>query len=118
MSTTRIEQEREIVRRKLPKNTRSLSVDGVNGWLYEITCEFGRPYTMFVYWDGSMYKVQLIYPDPGQIPDDVHKHHYLRNGVICLTKSIGYRNLEDAWAKSVLFATGWTALQETGSFQF
>jgi hypothetical protein len=118
MSATRLEREGEIVRRKLPQNTRLLSVGGVDGWVYEITCAFGHPYTMFLYWDGSLYKVRLLYPDPGQLPDDVHKHHYFRNGVICLTKSIGYPRLEDVYAKSVLFATAWTALQETGSFEF
>jgi hypothetical protein len=118
MSTARLERDGEIVRRKLPKNTRLLSAGGVDGWVYEITCEFGRPYTMFLFWDGSLYKARLMYPDPGQLPNDVHTHHYLRNGVICLTKSIGYPRLEDAYAKSILFATAWTTLQETGSFDF
>ncbi len=118
MSTARIERERVIVRRKLPKSTRLLPMNGLNGWVYDIKCEMGNPYTMFLYWDGSLYKVRLMYPDPGQLPDNPHKHHYLREGVICLTKSIGYPKLEDAYAKSVLFATGWSVLQATGSFPF
>lgn len=107
-----------IVRRKLPKNTRHLNVDGLEGWLYDIPCELGRPYTMFLYWDGALYKVQLIYPDPGQLPDDIHKTHYLAEGIICLNKSIGYPKLDDAYARSMLFATGLTILQMTGSFPF
>jgi hypothetical protein len=118
MSTARLEREREIVRLKLPEGTKLLTIGGVSGWLYQIICEFGYSYTMFLFWDGSLYKVRLIYPDPGQLPDDVHKHHYFRGGIICLTKNIGYPRLEDAYGKSVLFATAWTTLQKTGSFEF
>lgn len=118
VSSSRIERERSIVRRKLPSNTRFLAVGGTEGWVYDLVCEFGNQYTMFVYWDGSMYKVKMVYPDPGSLPDDVHKHHYFRNGVICLTSSVGYARLEDAYAKSVLFATAWSAFQETGEFEF
>lgn len=118
MSTARLKREGAIVRRKLPKNTRFLSAGGVDGWAYEITCAFGNPYTLFVYWDGSLYKVKMLYPDPGQLPANVHTHHYFDNGVICLSHSIGYSRLEDAYAKSVLFVTAWSAFQETGEFVF
>lgn len=118
MSSQRLERERAIVRQKLPPNTQQVSVRGFDGWMYEVTCQFGFDYTLFLYWDGSLYKVRMVLPEPDAIPDSPHKSHYFDNGVICLTQSIGYPRLQDAYAKSVLFVTAWSGLQVTGQFEF
>ncbi len=113
----RLARDREAAARKLPANTRFLVVDGVPGWLYTITDEFGRSYTMFLYFDGSLYQVKVVWPEvEGRY--DPHRGHLFRDGRICLGPNGGLPTLEQAYAKSVLWANGFTVFERTGIFPF
>jgi hypothetical protein len=111
-------QEFQIVRDKFPPGTTQEHVGGVTGWMYDITSDLGDDYVMFAFWDGSMYKVKMVLPDPENVPPAHYAHYFRENGVICLANSIGLPTLEQAFAKSVLFATAWSWFQETGEFHF
>jgi len=113
----RLERDRRIAARKLPPNTRFMVVDGVPGWMYTIRDQFGRPYTMFLYFDGSLYQVKVVFPEvEGKY--DPHHGHLFRDGRICLGPNGGLPSLEQAYAKSVIWATGFTVFQLTGHFPF
>jgi len=112
---SRLQRERDIVRDKFPPGTTLETIDGVHGWLYGFKSEFGDDYTMFVFWDGTLYKVKMVYPDPREVMD-AHTSHYFENGVICLRSGIGFARLDHAFATSVSFANGWSVRAETGRF--
>lgn len=118
----RKEEESEAVLRCMPSSTmQHKSPDGAEGWIYSFFCSFGELYKMFAYYDGSYYQVQVLEP-PWVKNYSPHTGHILSGGRICfgLDYNSGRRTLEDAYAKSVLWATGMSAMHHSGinTFQF
>ncbi|MFS0774829.1 hypothetical protein ABC255_02150 [Neobacillus sp. 3P2-tot-E-2] len=111
--------EQRPVHPKLPSNTLPVNRDGFNGFLYSIKDPFGQVYSMFLYFDGSYYQVKLVYPKIDK-NYNIHDCHLYRDGRLCLNKSTngGYASLEKAYAKSVIWAAGFTAYRQTGTFPF
>lgn len=109
--------DRQIINQKFPANTQELRQNGVTGWLYQITSELGDHYTLFAYNDGSQYQVLVVFPEvAGNY--DVHDAHLFSDGRICLQDGGGMPTLESAYAKSVLWATGFSIFVRTGQFPF
>ena len=109
--------DRQIVAQKLPNNTQEMCVSGVTGWVYSITSELGDQYTMFAYSDGSLYQVMVLFPAvAGKFGQ--HDAHLFNDGRICFGEGGGLPTLEQAFAKSVLWATGFSSYLCTGQFPF
>lgn len=115
--SSRYDMEAAVAMNKMPPGTRPLVSGGASGWLYSFTCEFGEHYEMFAYHDGSSYQVKLIYPEhEGKY--NAHRGHLFEDGNLCLSMGLGMPTLESAYAKSILWATGFSALSLTGEFPF
>lgn len=124
-SSARLERDRVTANKKLPSNTRELTLDGTTYWTYSITCKLGRKYTMTLYFDGHEYQVRVLSPKiPSEVglkdsDIDIHKCHYFSNGTLCLNPPAnGAKSLEEAFAKSVVWATGFSIYAATGQFAF
>jgi hypothetical protein len=107
------EAERRIAETKMPANTRMfISREGVRGWLYSFQTEFLDTYKMFAFFDGSFYQVLVIEPYVEQRFRNPHTGHIFSNGRICMGSGMnsGRRTLADAYAKSVLWANGFSAM--------
>lgn len=120
-SSARREDERAIVRAKLPANAYEASDGEVRGWVYDITNEFGDQYDLFLWRDKSdnSYKVSLIEPRLGGAVG-VEDCHVFDDGTICLKErgGPGYRKLEDAYARSVVWTRGASCYRRGYGFQF
>jgi hypothetical protein len=109
--------DRQVVAQKLPSNAQEMHINGVTGWVYEIISEVGDTYTMFIFHDGSLYQVMVLFPEvAGRYSPN--EGHLFSNGCICLNEEHGYPTLEKAYAKSVLWATGFSIYVRTGQFPF
>lgn len=107
-------REREAVERHLPPTTRSLTVDGVDGWLYEITSPLGDEFVMFVYHNGCYYETMIVSPE---IEDEhIHACHVYTNRAVDLGHPQELQALERAYAKSVVWANGFSVLLRTGAW--
>lgn len=105
---TRLERDRSVVGQKFPQNTRELTVDGVTGWVYSFVDPLNARYTMFAYHDGDLYQVKVLFPEvEGKYSP--HDGHLYPDGCICFDSRRGLPELEQAYAKSVLWGTGFTA---------
>jgi len=112
----RLERDRGIVRAKLPWGTTEVSVDGMTGFVYEITDEFSQPYTMVAYFDGTEYQVKVVAPEI-ETQHGVMAAHVFSDGRLCLRPPAGgMPSLAEAYAKSVLWANGFTIFRQTGKF--
>ncbi len=103
----------------LPAAARFLAVDGVRGWLYPVASEHGDRYQLFLYFDGGAYQVKVVSPGfEGRV--DHHACHLFPSGLICFGPSAsgGMPTLEAAFAKSVLWANGFSVYQRTGKFPY
>lgn len=109
--------DRLVVAQKLPSNAQEMNVNGVTGWVYDIVCEIGDQYTMFIYHDGSLYQVMVLFPEVAGHYSPVNGHLF-SDGKICLNQEHGCRTLEQAYAKSVLWANGFSIYLRTGNFPF
>ena len=110
-------RDQQTVNLKLPRSTRFLEVSGVGGWLFSIVNEFKQPFQMFLYFDGSLYQTKVVSPEvEGKY--NPHNGHLFSDGRICYGDSAGQASLEAAYAKSVLWANGFTVFQRTGTFPF
>ncbi|WP_157519685.1 hypothetical protein [Herbidospora daliensis] len=85
----------------MPRNTVFVERDRARGWMYSFQTGRGRAYTLFAYFDGRDYQVNVIAPELTGI-------HILPGGRIRLGDS-GPASLEEAYAKSVLWAAGMDA---------
>jgi hypothetical protein len=95
-----------------------MAIGDKEGWLYNFTNEFGQSFSMFAYYAGfGEYKVILVLPEVEQRYRNITKTHLYPDGHICLS-AWAVRSLEYAYAKSVLWANGWTSYELTGDFQF
>jgi len=73
---------------------------------------------LFLWFDGAGYQVTVASPDVSR--EDPHACHLYPHGRICLSADSGggMPTLEGAFAKSVLWAHGFSVYQRTGSFPF
>ncbi len=112
-----MQRDRQIVAQKLPSNTKQMKSNGVTGWLYEIKSELGEKYTMFAYFDGDLYQVMVVLPKvAGEY--NPHNAHLYDDGRICFGLEGGLPTLEQAFAKSVLWANGFSIFLTTRHFPF
>jgi hypothetical protein len=117
----RLALERRIVQAKMPSNTFQASDGTITGWVYSITNEFSDKYTLFAWYDAgtATYKVSVVEPDlRGKV--GVEDCHLYDDGTICLKREggPGYRNLEDAYSRSVLWTRGASCYRRGYGFQF
>jgi len=106
------------VKGKMPQNTLEVMSDGCTGFMYDITCELGKKYQLFAYFNGSRYRVLVITP---QVEGNAHPvlTKVLSDGSLCLEPTMmGCRTLEEAFTKSVLWATGYSVYTHTGNFPY
>ena len=115
---TQIEDDEAIVAEFLPAGTILIEQDGQEGWLYDFTDESEQWYQMFLYHDGSLYQVQVVEPELEHGHYGVHEAHLFSDGRLCLSETGGLDDLQQAYAKSVLWANGFSVFQETGQFPF
>lgn len=116
---TRAMRDRAAADGCLPAEARLLEVDGVKGWLYPVASAHGDRYQLFLYFDGSAYQVKVVEPDV-ESRADPHACHLFPSGLICFGVEAGggMPTLEAAYAKSVLWANGFSVYQRTGRFPF
>lgn len=112
---TRLEREASIVTGRFPAGTQRETCGGVTGWRYSFRDHFGSAYTMFAYHDGSGYSVLVVFPEVQGKYSPSNGHLYT-DGRICFGAVMP--TLDGAYAKSVLWANGFTAFLATGHFQF
>ena len=117
--TMRQERDRIVVETKLPKNTNFVKVGRTGGWHYAIRTELGDAFQLFAYWEGDSYQVKVVKPAVEGLGDP-HKCHLFADGSICFGKEhrAGMPTLEAAYAKSVLWANGYSVFHRTGKFPF
>lgn len=117
---TRMERDKRIVKEKFPRNTQMFEVNGVIGWYYTFHDEFKRKYDMFAYFDGTAYQVKVVFPVVEGKYKSIHECHLYRDGRICFGTQYagGLPSLENAFAKSVLWANGFTIFEQTGQYPF
>ncbi|WLQ05796.1 hypothetical protein [Arthrobacter oryzae] len=122
---TRHARDRQTAQTALPRNTREEAIGDTTYWVYSFTDQFERQYTMGAYFDGREYQVRVLSPripeEVGLTPDQlsIHDCHIFPNGRICLNPPAnGALTLQEAYSKSVIWATGFTAYCEIGQFPF
>lgn len=116
-ASARLAEESAVVAQSFPRGARLLEVDGHPGWLYSFTSELGDEFQLFVYHDQGLYFVQVVSPSiEGRY--GAHDAHLYPNSVICLCQEVGLPSLKEAYAKSVLWANGFSIFQRTGHFPF
>ena len=119
MNYPRLAADREFVRKSMPSRTKEVSINNIVGWSYQITCEFGNEYTLFLYFDGSRYQVKCVFPEVEGKNYEIHKHHLFPDGRLCLDPtSQGAPSIDYAYAKSVIWATGFSGFEASGKFHF
>lgn len=110
--------DREFAKSKMPRNTVEVVSDGCTGFKYDIVCELGNQYKLFTYFNGSRYRVMVVSPEVERGPLG-HDSHVLMDGSLCLEPTVqGCKTLEQAFAKSVLWANGYSIYIATGKFPF
>jgi len=103
----------------LPAKARRVRVEGTAGWLFPIASEQGDPYTLFLWFDGAAYQVKVVVPALDPLADP-HACHLLPDARLCLggDPGGGMPTLEGAFARSVLWASGYSHWRRTGRFPF
>lgn len=110
-----LERDRQYARTAMPQ-AREITVGATTGFAYEFDCEYGTHYVLFAWFDGARYKVKLVEPEleRGELGHATHLYH---DGTLCLDPaSLGLPSLADAYAKSVIWATGHSIYRQTGTF--
>lgn len=115
---SRRKRDRDIARQYLPESTVEGMVDGTTYWTYEVRCQFRNRYLMAAYFDGREYQVRVLEPEiVGKY--SVLISHVNPNGRLCLSApNNGAESLQEAFSRSVIWATGFSILSETGEFPF
>jgi hypothetical protein len=116
---TRAGRERRLAAEVLPPSAREVSVEGIRGWLYEVTSGHGDPYELFLWFDGGAYQVRVVSPDVwGRT--DLHACHLFADARICLGAEEGHGapTLQEGYARSVAWANGFSAYRRSGKFGF
>lgn len=116
---TRENRERLEAEGCLPGSARRVCVQGTAGWLYPVVTESGDRYQLFLWFDGAAYQVKVASPevDRGADPEACH---LLPGARLCLGAEHdgGMPTVESAFARSVLWANGFSAWRRTGRFPF
>ena len=115
---TRALHEQALVDGQLPAATRPLLVDGVRGWLYPVRSEAGDDFQLFLWFDGSAYQVKVARPDVDSHRS--HACHLFADGRICLGEEAGggLPTLLSAYARSVVWANGFSVFLRRGTFPY
>ncbi len=119
-SAGQLENERKFVLLKMPDGTQHMSDGQYEGWTYRIVNEFGDVYELFLWFDPrtARYNVSLISPRMDGTVDG-HGCHLYSDGTLCLRNGLnGYKNIEKAYARSVLWTRGASCYQRGYGFQF
>ena len=112
----RLARDRAVVREKLPWGTTEVAVDGTTGFVYGFTNDFGEFYRMVAYFDGSEYQVKVVEPEI-ESHYGVGDAHVFSDGRLCLRPPAGgMPTLAEAYAKSVLWADGFTVRRHGNAF--
>lgn len=117
----RLQSERTIARDYMPKNTREITTkEGVIGFVYSFETELADNFTLFAYFDGANYQVQVLEPELETRFKSPHTGHLFATGRICFGNNYGsgMPNLREAFAKSVLWANGMSIAMRTDHFPF
>lgn len=119
-ASTRLTNEKKIVQKKFPANTRMLQVGQIRGWLYSFEDEFLRTYKMYAYFDGNVYQVKVVSPEVEGKYKSIHDCHLYTDGRICFGNQYGggLPSLEYAYAKSVIWANGFTIYENERKYPF
>lgn len=116
--TSRLASDRHTASRKLPPGTSEKSLGGVTYWTYSFRCQLGREYRLTAYFDGQEYQVKVLEPILLK-RYNIHDAHVFPDGRICLNPPAnGGASLEEAYAKSVIWATGFSIFEQIGKFPF
>lgn len=111
--------EQGIVRDKMPAGTVFATDGAYDGWVYSVTSEFDDTYELYLWYDpsGGGYKVSLLSP---KIAGSVSAHgcHLYSDGTLCLKENGGYRDMANAYARSVLWTRGASCYQRGYGFMF
>jgi len=118
MTYAKLNDDRKFVRTSMPANSKELKVNNVIGWSFDITCEFEKKYTLFLYFDGGRYQVKCVFPEVEGKFTDIHAHHLFPDGRICLDPNGGVPTIADAYTKAVIWVNGWSVFEMTGTFPF
>ena len=96
-----------------------MAVEGTRGWLYPVATEQGDRYRLFLWFDGATYQVKVVEP-PVERAAEPHACHLFPDARLCLggDPGGGMPTLEGAFARSVLWANGYSAWLRTGRFPF
>jgi hypothetical protein len=115
----RARRDQAIAEERLPAGTRYVGVDGVRGWLYPVTSGDGDEYELFAWFDGAAYQVRVVVPDVFGRTDH-HACHLFPDGRICFGSHDGggMSTLESAYARSVVWANGFSRYRRTFKFPF
>jgi len=117
----RIQIERATATNYMPSNTREITTkEGGTGFVYSFETELSDKFTLFAYFDGANYQVQVLEPQVEHRFRSPHTGHLFSNGRICFGNNYGsgMSNLRDAFAKSVLWANGMSIAMRTDHFPF
>ena len=111
-------RDQAVVEAQLPAATRSVKADGVRGWVYPVRSRLGDEFRLFLWFDGSAYQVKVL--EPSTEPERPHACHLFPGGRICLGEEAGggAPTLEMAYARSVVWANGYSIYRREGEFPF
>lgn len=103
----------------LPGQAKRVTAQGTTGWLYPVTSEQGDRYTLFLWFDGSAYQVKVVAPELDRVADP-HACHLFPDARLCLggDPGGGMPTLEGAFARSVVWTSGYSHWRRTGRFPF
>ncbi len=125
-NTRWLARQRQIVKDKLPGNAVEIHQNGRLGFGYTIADEFGFQYTLWAGYDAlqGIWFAHLVDPPrealraPGAPPPTAHDVHLFDDGVICLNREIGYRDLERLYARTAMWARGASCYRTGHGFAF
>jgi hypothetical protein len=103
----------------LPGAARLVTVQGTRGWLYPVQSEQGDEFRLFLWFDGAVYQVKVVSPEIDR-GDDPEACHLCPGARLCLGADHegGMPTLDGAYARSVVWANGFSAWRRTGRFPF
>ncbi len=122
---SRLQRDRAVVRSKFPPGTKERKLDswGTTAWFYKIDNELGCVFEFATFFDGAQYQSILVRPEglERHITEKFggHRPHMFSDGYICLGRNGGgAASLEDAWAKTAMWAYHMAAFLNTGQWLF
>jgi hypothetical protein len=111
-------RDQAVVDAQLPAETHAVKAEGVRGWLYPVRSRLGDAFQLFLWFDGSAYQVKVL--EPATEEERPHACHLFPGGRICLGEEAGggAPTLEAAYARSVVWANGYSVYRREGEFPF